>query len=232
MRNRRPSHATVVSYVALFVALGGTGYAALKITGKDVVNRSLTGKELKRNSLRGREVKESKLGTVPQATEAESATHAGTADSATHAGTAESATHAGTADSATIAGDAATLAGLGPAAFLRSSRVRSGTGILTATSPDVILSFPELGIDLRTDGTADMDHQLIIVKSASFPENIVMADEDGTGGSGDSVGIAPAASVAVLTIYRASDFSRRADVQCDFEFPGTQVGCTAVTVGF
>jgi hypothetical protein len=82
----RPSVALVVAFVALFAALGGTGYAALKITGKeiangtvtgaDVDNKSLAGKELKPDTLGGAQIKESALGTVPEAA------HAAGADSA------------------------------------------------------------------------------------------------------------------------------------------------------
>lgn len=34
LRSHRPGHATVVAYLALFVALGGSSYAAIQITGK------------------------------------------------------------------------------------------------------------------------------------------------------------------------------------------------------
>lgn len=44
-------HATVVAYVALFVALGGTATAAVLVTGKNVKNGSLTGADVKSNSL-------------------------------------------------------------------------------------------------------------------------------------------------------------------------------------
>jgi hypothetical protein len=37
--------------IALFAALGGGAYAAAKITGRDVVNRSLTGKDIKKRSV-------------------------------------------------------------------------------------------------------------------------------------------------------------------------------------
>ena len=37
--------------VAVFLALGGGAYAAVKITGRDVVNRSLTGKDIKKRSV-------------------------------------------------------------------------------------------------------------------------------------------------------------------------------------
>jgi hypothetical protein len=77
----RPSAALVVAIVALFMALGGTSYAALKITGNSIVNgtlsgvdvhnRSLGGKELKKNTLDGDEINESALGPVPKAADAD-----------------------------------------------------------------------------------------------------------------------------------------------------------------
>jgi hypothetical protein len=63
----RPSPAMVVALAALFVALGGTGYAAVQLNGKDVINRSIAGKKLKRNTISGAEIRESRLGTVPSA---------------------------------------------------------------------------------------------------------------------------------------------------------------------
>jgi hypothetical protein len=57
LRTRRPNHATVVAYLALFVALGGTSYAALRITGKQVKDSSLTGRDVKNESLTGRDVR-------------------------------------------------------------------------------------------------------------------------------------------------------------------------------
>ena len=63
----RLTYANVMSTVAVFVALGGSSYAALTITGRDVKNSSLTYRDLKRNTLGGSRVKESRLGTVPRA---------------------------------------------------------------------------------------------------------------------------------------------------------------------
>jgi hypothetical protein len=51
------SFANVVSLLALFVALGGTSYAAIAITGKNVKNGSLTGKDLKDGSVGTLDVK-------------------------------------------------------------------------------------------------------------------------------------------------------------------------------
>jgi hypothetical protein len=41
----------IVSLLALFVALGGTSYAALRISGKEVRDGSLTGKDIKKGSV-------------------------------------------------------------------------------------------------------------------------------------------------------------------------------------
>ena len=58
---RRPSASLVISVVALFVALGGTSYAALTITGKNVKNGSLTTKDIKDNSLTSADVRDRSL---------------------------------------------------------------------------------------------------------------------------------------------------------------------------
>jgi hypothetical protein len=91
---RRPSPATVISLIALFVALGGTSYAAISISGKNVKNGSLSGADVKNNSLTGKDVTslkggdvkngsltgadvaESKLGKVPSAAAADTAQNA------------------------------------------------------------------------------------------------------------------------------------------------------------
>jgi hypothetical protein len=68
---RRLSYANVMATLAVFIALGGTSYAALHITGRDIADRSLTGRELQRNSIGGRPIMESRLGTVPRARNAD-----------------------------------------------------------------------------------------------------------------------------------------------------------------
>ena len=60
-RTRRISYANVTSTLALCLALGGTSYAAVAITGKDVKNGTLSGKDLKKNALTTREVKSRSL---------------------------------------------------------------------------------------------------------------------------------------------------------------------------
>jgi hypothetical protein len=45
------TYANVIATLALFIALGGVSYAALRVTGRDVVDGSLTGKDIKRKSV-------------------------------------------------------------------------------------------------------------------------------------------------------------------------------------
>ena len=50
---RHFTYANVMATLAVFIALGGSSYAALNITGRDVKDGSLTHRELKRNTLGG-----------------------------------------------------------------------------------------------------------------------------------------------------------------------------------
>jgi hypothetical protein len=68
----RLTYANVMSTLAVFIALGGSSYAAVKISGKDLKHRSVPGTKIKRNSLTGVEIRESKLGRVPRAASADS----------------------------------------------------------------------------------------------------------------------------------------------------------------
>ena len=92
--SHRPTASLVIACLALFVAMGGVGYAAATINGKDIKNRTVSGKKIKKNTLGGTVVKESSLGTVPKATSATTAGSATTADSATSASTAANAANA------------------------------------------------------------------------------------------------------------------------------------------
>jgi hypothetical protein len=74
---RRCTYANVVATLALFIALGGSSYAALRVgsreivdnsvRGKDIRNRTVTHEDVGRNALGGTNIKESRLGTVPRA---------------------------------------------------------------------------------------------------------------------------------------------------------------------
>jgi hypothetical protein len=85
LKARRPSPALIVAILALFVALGGTVYAASSINGKLVKKNSLPGNRIKKNTVTGTQVKESTLGQVPSAASAETAKTATTANPAAYA---------------------------------------------------------------------------------------------------------------------------------------------------
>jgi hypothetical protein len=55
------SYANVVATLALFSALGGSAYAALRITGRDVVDGSLSGADVRDGSLGGTDVRDGSL---------------------------------------------------------------------------------------------------------------------------------------------------------------------------
>jgi hypothetical protein len=92
----RPSHATVVAYLALFVALGGSAYAVgnlaknsvgpkqLKknaVTTAKVKNEAITGAKVKKGTLTGAQINVATLGIVPTAQTAESSRTAEIANS-------------------------------------------------------------------------------------------------------------------------------------------------------
>ena len=67
---RRLTYSNVISTLALFIALGGSSYAALTIDGSSIERRSIPAAKLKRNSITGKEVRESRL-RVPRARSAD-----------------------------------------------------------------------------------------------------------------------------------------------------------------
>lgn len=109
MRLHRPSPSLVISCIALFVALGGVGYAAAtgSIDGREIKNNAVASKDLKNNDVRGKDVRrgtlngsdvannaltgsdinESGLGKVPSAGQADNAATATSAASAGNANT-------------------------------------------------------------------------------------------------------------------------------------------------
>jgi hypothetical protein len=65
------TYANVMATAAVFIALGGSSYAAFAVSGQDITNRSVSGKKLKRNTLTGREIRESRLARVSRARNAD-----------------------------------------------------------------------------------------------------------------------------------------------------------------
>lgn len=69
----RLTYANVMSTLAVFIALGGSSYAAVTISGASIKNRSITASKLKKNTLTGLQVRESTLGRVTRARVADNA---------------------------------------------------------------------------------------------------------------------------------------------------------------
>ena len=63
---KRPSHATIVAYLALFTALGGSAYAAATIGSREIKNNSIHSRDVRNNTLSGRDVNERALRTSPR----------------------------------------------------------------------------------------------------------------------------------------------------------------------
>lgn len=102
------TYSNVMATTAVFIALSASGYAAVKINGKDLEARSVAASKIKRNALTGTEIREARLGEVPRAKAAAVATSAGRADRAGVADRALSAEKAATAQSAETAQSATT----------------------------------------------------------------------------------------------------------------------------
>ena len=58
----KPGYANIMATVAVFIALGGTSWAAVKITGANVKNGSLTGKDIRDRSIAPRDLKKKLTG--------------------------------------------------------------------------------------------------------------------------------------------------------------------------
>ncbi|HEX4034776.1 MAG TPA: hypothetical protein VHX66_10060 [Solirubrobacteraceae bacterium] len=126
---RRPTPTMAVALAALFVALGGSAYAATRINGAAIKRNSLPADRIRHGSITAAQVNLAKLGTVANATHAstaDNATHASSADNATHATTATTANTATTATTAKTATNATTFNSLSSAQFLRSDTCQVG----------------------------------------------------------------------------------------------------------
>ena len=168
------SYANVMATIAVFIALGGTGYAISKINGKSIKKHTIAANRLKADTLGGTEIDESRLGEVPAAARATSAGRADTAATADTATTAASATTAETATTSTFSQNANAAASLGglSVAQLRTS---SSTGIGgICSNPTAATICGSLTVNLET--TSDV---LVIASGAWYGTDSGDNDEAG-----------------------------------------------------
>src|SRR5215212_2286772 len=69
----RLTYANVIATIALFVALGGTSYAAIRITGKNIKNNTVTTKDIRNRTIRSKDLKKGLLSSTKAAPLASSA---------------------------------------------------------------------------------------------------------------------------------------------------------------
>ena len=113
----------LVAYLALFVALSGSAYAATalprnSVGTKQIKKRAVNGAKVKKNTLTGVHIRESKLAQVPLAARALNADNAA---------------------NAARAGDAATLGGQPPSAFLAAGAKAADAATLNGQPPSAFL---------------------------------------------------------------------------------------------
>jgi hypothetical protein len=136
---RRPSPAMLVALLALFVAMGGSSYAAVKIGARDIqrgavgtraiANESIRSADIHNATISGADIKDDSLTNADIDNASLSAATAKSANTAAHASTATTATSATSANSAKKADDAEKLDGLDSADFTRPA-CTSQTGAL------------------------------------------------------------------------------------------------------
>jgi hypothetical protein len=139
---RRPSPAMIVALLALFVALSGSSYAAVKIGARDIKRGAVGTRAIANNSVRSADIHNATVSGADVADNsltnadidntnlsAQTAESANTATRATTATSANTATNATNATNATSADNADKLDGLDSADFTRPS-CTSQTGAL------------------------------------------------------------------------------------------------------
>ncbi len=154
----RPSPSMIVALIALFVSIGGVGYAASTIGTSDLENGAVTATKLHKNavtkvkirnsavngnkvasdSLTGADIFEDTLGEVPSAKQAKSA------------------------DNATSADNAKALGGDPASAFERSTRILYASGTSNAPTSQLLFTSSVADFDLGTDGDGDNFTQLLL----------------------------------------------------------------------
>jgi hypothetical protein len=198
---------------AVFLALGGVGYAATKLPKNSVGTQQLKNNAVITAKIKDGAVTKSKLasgalgtGTIGQVSQAE---HANSSDSAIHA------------SDATRANDAATLGGLPPSAFATASSVVSG--VASTSAKNVILTVP----NAFSMETVTSNVKKVTVNVIANSGNWIIASNEGFSGNN-----APffhtlefAGPVESIIVRNASD-GQVYSIQCA-QAPSGEMACVA-----
>jgi hypothetical protein len=219
----RLTYANVVATIALFVALGGSSFAAVKLTSGDIKNRSIKRVDLKKNTLTGKEIREARLRTVPRARSADSAQNAFTATNS---------------QNADLAKNSETLAGQAPGVFERSSRMQFGSAATSPAPPagqePSVVSWPELGVSVAAADPAGCGSgpnlALVSTRGSGHPQLVVYDDGGATVlDPGERDYVCPGEDDASLEITEREHPNRSFFVQCFGSGNGeSELKCLAV----
>lgn len=210
-----PTPALVISILALFVALGGTSYAAVKLNGKNIKKGTVSGKALKKNTLTGTQIKESKLGKVPSAA---------TADRALNA------------ETAATAGSAATLAGIAPGALVKgNANVLSRNTTVPTSSNATVLEIPGFArVSVACNGS---NQSALSFGALTNGVNYALTTLAPSTSVLNSAGLLSNGSTTSLTTFAAQKFQISAwlagESGATYEISGGTLGCkaTATAIG-
>lgn len=183
-RLRTPSPALVISLTALFVALGGTTYAATSLPKNSVGTKQLKSNAVTGAKIRNRAVTASKINAkgliVPSALFADAAQAAQAATVAQTANSAAFATNAANATKATNANTANALAGVeivnGPSTPLAANKQASQT----VTCPTGMVAIGGGQVNTSTDTTVEEASVLVTTVNATDDSARVFINNTGS----------------------------------------------------
>jgi hypothetical protein len=172
---RRPSPALVVSMVALFVALGGSAYAATKIGTKQIKNGAVTAAKLRKEAVTAAKIKNGSIGGAKL-----DLAHLGTVPSAAHAATADKAAEAAKAQEAVKAAEAGKADEAKTANLATNFSRYTATGVVRASvGQEVTLwqagPFTATGLCENKGGG---EFQALTELTTSAPKSVMAAEDD------------------------------------------------------
>ncbi|HEY1357332.1 MAG TPA: hypothetical protein VGF21_03415 [Thermoleophilaceae bacterium] len=190
-----------VAFLALFFVLSGSAVALKghnkvlsddikngQVKTADIKNNDVRGKDVRNNTLSGSDIAESKLGKVPSAGAADTATNANRAVAAGHADQADNATSATNAANAATADDAAALDGQSMTSY--SFDLAAGESDST-TFGDVVISVDCVAGVANTDAANATTDAAILqgsyIDTDATPTHVI-SDTDFTSGDADDIG--------------------------------------------
>jgi hypothetical protein len=109
------------------------------VSNSKLAKNAVTASKVKANSLGGTQIKESSLGLVPNA------------------------------GFASLAGNTTRLEGKGAANFVGATRLAFGTGFANSTAAATVLSLPNVGVTVTTDGDTDTDPEVVVNLPSTAP---------------------------------------------------------------